>query len=63
MGCKAALQLGQQTQAKAGARDGAAGEAVYRHFGRAGAAADRIIIARIGDQGGMDQLRKVRPWV
>ena len=38
-------------------------EPVHDHFDRAGQAADRIAVARIGDQRGMDQRGEVQCFV
>ncbi len=59
VGGETALQFGQQAVQRAGAGDGAGGEAVERDLGRAGAPGDRVPVARIGDQGGVDQVEKI----
>ena len=54
-----ALQFGEQAECRARLGKFACGQAIYRDFGRAGAAADRVEVARIGDQGGVDQMGQV----
>ena len=50
-----ALGFGQEAQRRAAARGSGIGQTHQRGFRRTGQAADRVQIARIGDQHGMGQ--------